>query len=348
MQRILLTIIIIVLIPTTVYRIFSGQSAQPVQRWDEKKNIAVVTNSLAHASFPILYFDDKPFFEKPPLWYMASAALTTATHSSPFSMRLVSLVSGTGIILLTVLLAWGQWGPIAAISAWVVLLCTNQLFITNAGGYFSSHTLRSADLDALQIFFMVITYAACVRITSDKHMSVVAGVSSGLALLTKGPMGIIPLFVATILSFRRGKAERHAFFTAWVILFFTAAPWYLFMTIRFGFAFVSLHIGYHIVDRAFFPMERHSSPPWYYLQLLTNHAVFFSWELLTGSCLWILVHKSYRDVKMLYTFVLTVLLFILPVCIQTRLAWYILPFYPFAALTIGAVTADIAERIRNP
>ncbi len=134
MQRIFVGGLVVILCGGMFYRIFFNLLQAPVERWDEQTNIEVVINSLSHKSFPVLYIDDKPFFEKPPLWYWITAIVVKSVNQSPFSMRLLSAVSGVGVILLTVFLAWRWWGVYAGISSWIVLLTTNQLFVTNAGG----------------------------------------------------------------------------------------------------------------------------------------------------------------------------------------------------------------------
>ncbi len=176
-------------------------------------------------------------------------------------------------------------------------------------------------------------------------MPVIAGVATGLALLTKGPLGIIPLVTATVLSVHIGKAVKQSIFTAWKIFFFTAVPWYLFMTIRFGFPFLSMHFGYHIIERTLSPIEGHDGSVWYYFQLLANRDVFFFWTLVVFSFVWVIVKKLYRKQNVLYVFVSTIIFFIIPTFIRTRLAWYILPFYPFAALVVGIAMADVAKGI---
>lgn len=345
MQRMFAIGVILMLGAVTLWKIFYRLPDTPVAKWDEQTNIAVVTESLSRGSFPFLYLYGKPFFEKPPLWYMTTAGVVILTSESVFSMRLVSAVAGLGIIFLTVFVAWQQWGMLAGIASWIVLLGSNQLFTANAGGYFSTHTFRSADGDAQQIFLMVLGFAATAYISSDRRMSIIAGIASGLALLTKGPMGLMPLVAATVLVLRSPKTIRHSVRTAWILFFCTVLPWYLFMTIRFGFPFLGEHFGYHMIDRAFFALEGHTAAPWYYLLLLSDHALFFSWELLIAGWVWVIVRKLYRDPRVLSVSILATGFLIIPSLMATKLAWYILPFYPFAALLIGAVVSDVSKRL---
>jgi 4-amino-4-deoxy-L-arabinose transferase-like glycosyltransferase len=348
MQRIFYITLLALLFSITAYRLFFHLSHPPVEQWDERTNIAVVENSLANRSLPILYFQDKPFFEKPPLWYIVSAATVTALHDSTFSLRVVSAFSGLLILMLTSYIAWVWWGPIAAIISWIVLLGSHQLFVTNAGNYFSSHTFRSADLDAMQILFILIATMASMHMPSNRLMSLFAGVATGLAVLTKGPLGIIPLFVATALFTNSEKPAKRNIYRAWVIFLITAVPWYLYMMIYFGLSFLQAHIGYHILERAITPIEGHSSSWWQFFYVIGNHKMFFSWELLMGSVAWIEINTLYRDQKILYILLLTILFFIIPTFMQTKLVWYILPFYPFAALLIAAATANVITFARKP
>lgn len=339
MRRVICALATILLTLLTIWRLFSGLGQAPFERWDEVTNVEVVTNLITTRSFPALYAFHQPFFEKPPLWYYLSALIARAVGVSKNSMRALSVVSGLCIILFTVYLAWRWWGTASGFTAWIVLLTTNQLFITNPAGYFATHTFRSADLDALLIAFMIVAFAACASL---KKCSVIAGLATGLGVLTKGPFGFVPLVIATLLFIRK-KRYFCSLWTAWIVGAAVAVPWYLYMTARFGSTFLSAGIGYHLIDRAISPLEGHASSPLFYVWVLASRSVFLSWELLAGSLIWLTVKKKFTDMRVLYSVCMTVVLFLIPTVVQTKLAWYILPVYPFAALTIAAAVGDLVH-----
>ncbi len=336
-------VIFCVLALTTVYRLFVGLEKQTVEVWDEKTNISVVTETIARKEFPILYLNQKPFFEKPPLWYFINSGIATIFGISPISIRLTSSISGLFIICISVLVASRWWGITATIATWVVLLTTNQLFITNAGGYFATHTLRSADLDALQLFFLLIAFISAVEFRRSRFMPIILGVSSALAILTKGPLGILPIILLTGLELFQKRIKRRELINAYLVLSLVVLPWYIFMTVVFGYEFIQANIGYHIAERILIPLEGHEASPWFYLEILTSKKMFVFNFLLVPALLWVILKKKYKDQRIMFLVLMVAFCFIVPSLAQTKLTWYILPIYPFAAMLIGAFIEDVVK-----
>jgi 4-amino-4-deoxy-L-arabinose transferase-like glycosyltransferase len=328
-------IIILILTIASIYRLFFGLGDQPIERWDEKANINVVSDTITRNSFPVLYLGEYPFFEKPPLWYYVNFAIAKTFGISPTSVRVTSAVSGFFIILISAYIAWRWWGKIAMIATWVVLLSTNQLLVTNAGGYFATHTLRSADLDALQIFFIVIAFVSAVEFKNNRFVPLVLGVSSGLAVLTKGPVGLLPIVLFTGLVLIKKGVERRRLIVSWITSILVLLPWYVLMLVKFGYDFLQANIGYHIAERVLIPLEGHEDSVWFYLKILASRDMFVLSFFLLPAFIWVIVNKKYRDARLLFLVLMVVSCFVIPSLVQTKLAWYILPIYPFAAMLIG-------------
>lgn len=208
----------------------------------------------------ILHYNGKPFFEKPPLWYWGSMAIIKihqavipaspesdgqylALSDSPiyrdsagrgqndnvFSYRFISALSGAGLTFLIYLLGKKFWGHWAGIVSSLSLLSIGHFFINNVSGYFSTHNFRSADLDALQLLFMMLSFWFFVKATplnppflpfpplrlagggqvsGGKVQSpppengelegvnlTLAFAFSGLAIMTKGFLGLLPIAI---------------------------------------------------------------------------------------------------------------------------------------------------------
>lgn len=315
----------------TVYRCFFNLTALPIERWDEQTNSAVVSDSLSHMSFPSLRLGDQPFFEKPPLWYYVALAASAATGTQLITSRIISAMFGFAVILLTAFIARGWWGPVAGYTAWAVLLTTNHLFVTNPGGIFSTHTLRSADVDSLFILLILLSFGTTNALA--------AGLWAGLAILTKGPLGMLPILISSVII-RKKKYVVPALRTC----FFVIAPWYMYMIAAYGQPFITEHVIYHLGQRTILPIEGHNNPVWYYVSIITNRAFFLSWELVVAAVFWIVIRGLYtKDTMMQRTLLMAGVLFLIPTLTRTRLAWYILPVYPLLAMTIAAAASDFTS-----
>lgn len=317
--------LLILLVVWTLFRIFSDINKPPA-RWDEVTNIRALRETADKKSFPVLYYANKPFFQKPPLWYLINLPFVSHEKSEVIKFRIVSIISAFLIIALSVFFVWKHTGFIGGIITWVMLLLSNQFYTRNPAGIFSSHTLTSADSDSLQLLFILITF--WLLHSKNKSAYLLAGISTGLAVLTKGPLGFVPIIVLTML----GKKVK----TAAIVAFVFILPWYIMMFISFGQEFLQSHIGYHLIQRTTSAIEGHQNPPWYYLQILTNPRIYPVLPLLLIS---IICLKFIRTIpfSIIYCGLTALIFFMIPTLVGTRLAWYILPVYPFLAMFTGMV-----------
>jgi 4-amino-4-deoxy-L-arabinose transferase-like glycosyltransferase len=324
----------------TIYRSFWNLGTTPIERWDEQTNIAVLNDSVSVHRLPVLYLGNQPFFEKPPLWYITNILTAQIIGTSPASMRLISALSGASVIFLTSYCAYIWWGTVAGFTTWITLITTHHFFVTNPAGIFSTHTMRSADADSMYIFLLVSACIACIHIFTNKKIDrwiILAGILSGLAALTKSLFGLTPLLLTSYYLHARKKNATRYIFSLWRISFLVMLPWHIFMVYRFGYSFLYSYGIYHILARTLVPIEGHDKPLWYYVSLISNPSLFPGFVLLLFSS-GILVYqkKMITDFRLKICFGMMLLSIIVPTIVQTKLAWYILPFYPFAALVTGA------------
>lgn len=333
-KQILVILAFIIFSGATLYR-FLKIYDNPIERWDEETNISVLYSS--RYSLPLLFLDNKPFFEKPPLWYWINSVMQKPSISSA---RTFSGICGIFIIFFTVYISWQWGGLLSAFITWIILLSTNHLFVKNAGNIFSSHTLLSADLDSLQMVFLLLSFYL-LSFKKDRYLYL-AAIASGLAILVKGPLGVVPFFSFALLVFSENKKLSSFYWSAIGLIILIILPWYIFMISLYGNEFLTNHIFYHITLRTIQAIEGHQNPHWYYLKLLLNPNVFPAGFILCFSLGWIFVNKKLLSkFHIRFTFVTMILLFIIPSFMNTRLAWYILPFYPFASLFLGYFSSKI-------
>ncbi len=340
MKRALLILGVLCIVGITTFRFFPTPRHIPIQKWDEHTNIAVVTNPLSIKYFPLLYKDSQPFFEKPPLWYWVTI-ITAKPDTDILSARMVSAICGFLTLLLTTYLSWRWWGFIAGLFTWILLVTTNHLFTINPAGSFSTHTLWSADLESMHILFLMLSFATLTR--TSKLAATIAGITAGLSVLAKSPLGLLPLVVATLIHPSSHRPSNYAL--SWGAMIVTILPWYLWMISQFHLPFLATHFSYHIVARIALPLEGHIKSIWYYVQIVSERRFFLSWEWLVGSILFIFLQKLHKESIVKFTLIMAGATFIIPTIMSTKLAWYVLPFYPFAALLVGFATSRFVHLI---
>jgi 4-amino-4-deoxy-L-arabinose transferase-like glycosyltransferase len=148
-----------------------------------------------------------------------------------------------------------------------------------------------------------------------------------------------------------------------VILTVVIVPWYIYQYYHIGRAFIDDHILYHLVRRASEPLEGHHGTWRFYFNIFINMNIFF---MGIPACIGLLaivtgafdrlkskatearprVHwwEDFRLFSIVAGFVLS---FTVITAVQTKLMWYILYVYPFAALIVGVLTRDLVALYRN-
>ena len=203
------------LIIVTGFKIFYGLGAAPLQRWDEQGNVDVVQTTMQSGNWLILTCKDKcsdclprgeavPFLDKPPLWYWLTMCSVKVLGESNTAYRLVTALSGFLLVMLLYALCSTWFGFPAGIATIFTILNTRHLFMT--GDTCTTHSLRTADLDGLQLLLIMLSIFyfwraqqhidfTSRRVKTKTAYLALAIFTSSLAYFTKGPMGFLPVII---------------------------------------------------------------------------------------------------------------------------------------------------------
>ena len=262
---------------------FLHLSRPDAQMWDESDNAIVIFDTLESENRWVLVRDGEPYFDKPPLWYYLTEVAVDLLGANELALRVVSAVAGFALLLLVFTTAARLFSPIAGLAAGLFMLAVSQLYEVRPGGVFATHHVRSADSDVLMIALAFAAFACFARASTGSRRGLLAGAAfTSLAVLAKGPLGLIPAiaFVAYVaLTPARGRVRlRDAALAAGVfgVIFI---PWHLGMYLAYGETFLDLYPRY-VLYRATDGLAGHTPEPWYYLRVLTNRRIFFGIELV--------------------------------------------------------------------
>ena len=237
---------------------------------DESRTAMIVRNIAEEGNWLLPRTPDGYLSEKPPLHYWGSAVFTRVAGESEEVLRGVSWAMAVLTLLVAGRLALLIGGPRAAGVAVVVLGC-NTLFTAWA---------RSATVDMTFTFFLTAGMGAYVAARlgrlEPRSASALCGVGFGLAVLTKGPLGlVIPLAAAAldVLVVTRGRFWKaplpwNAAAPALLIAVALALTWYLPAALAGGRAFLHTSL---LDENVYMPLGlkhgiagSHVKPPWYY------------------------------------------------------------------------------------
>jgi 4-amino-4-deoxy-L-arabinose transferase-like glycosyltransferase len=237
---------------------------------------------------PRLY--GKPWFEKPPLYYWGAALSFKLFGVSEAAARLPSAIAA---LLATLAMAWLAWRVYGAETArWLLLLLP-----TTAGMIGFSHA-AATDMPFAAMLTIAMVFAAClVRAvpipradsftSSTSFTSFFFGVFLGLAVLAKGPAGIVLSGGAVLLWAALTKRWPDAFRCLHPIAIagfcVTALPWYILCSLRNP-TFFRVFIIEHNFKRYLTPEFQHIQPFWFYVPVLL--VCFVPWIFWLIWTLW--------------------------------------------------------------
>ncbi|HEY9674439.1 MAG TPA: glycosyltransferase family 39 protein [Waterburya sp.] len=174
-------------------------------------------------------------------------------------------------------LQWQSW-LVASLGAAVVALNPLTLFFGRTG--YSDMLLNLCFGGSLLAFFL--GYAQPERRKVQERWYLAFYVLSALAILTKGPVGIVlpglimGAFLLYVGRLREVLREMRLVRGALILLMITV-PWFVLVTLRNGEAYIDSFFGYHNFERFTSVVNEHSGP-WYF-QILVAFVGFMPWSI---------------------------------------------------------------------
>ncbi|MDD2679368.1 MAG: glycosyltransferase family 39 protein [Candidatus Omnitrophica bacterium] len=281
------------------------------------------------------YLFGQPQFEKPIFLYWMLRASIGIFGNTPFAARLpAAFIAILGVVAVYLLSLIGFKDDKKAFFSGLVLISCG-FYIGLARSVFTDMIFSVFILFALLSFYWGYTYP------SRKGAGLILfSVSCALAVLTKGPLGLlIPLLV--ILAFLFIKKELRFLccgYSLWGLLVFSAIalPWYILMEAKYGASF-NREFFYNDHFVRLIKAEHPGNDTWYFYPM-TLIGPMFPWSLYTLIALVYLARGIRRGMD---TFTLFLGVWIAAVLLifqfaHSKLTSYIFPLFP----ALGLVTAD--------
>jgi 4-amino-4-deoxy-L-arabinose transferase-like glycosyltransferase len=299
---------------------------------DEAKYTQVAREILLTRDPITLHANGRPWFVHPPL-YMWLQALTGRTFGfSEVSARIWSAVFGVVGIYATILVGEMLFGRGPALLAGIVLATTFEYFVLS----------RLAIFDVVLTAFMLLAFYAFLRAvrTGRSRFRYWAALWVGLGILTKGPIALLlpGLVTAAYLAIRRiGVGGVRAWIGPGVVAAVLGFSWYIIEWARHGWEFVRIVIGYYTVTRFVGVVEGQTGPWWYYAPVFGIGA--FPWTAFVLAALPYHIRRRRGDGSLLVLLWIGVTVVFYSLA-GTKLPNYVLPAFPFTALSVAVVWHD--------
>jgi 4-amino-4-deoxy-L-arabinose transferase-like glycosyltransferase len=316
--------------------------------------IAEELRSFEHGAtgLVVLHLNGEVYTQKPPLYYwLAALAGAPGGRVTELAARLPSALAGIGAVALTLLLGTRLLGGGAGVLGAAILLTTWEF----------AYLARRVQFDVLLTFFELAALASFWwldrGIGGRKRHQLVLHLSLGLAVLVKGPVGLlIPLLtIVAFLLWERRPRDLRAVLPLWALPL-SLGPglaWIAAATALAPSGYADAAVGENVIGR-FFSGTSHARPFWYYLWNFPLH--FLPWTLAWPVIAWvgrrsIFVPEADESARRAWRFLLagvaaSLVFFSLS---AGKRSLYLLPIFPATALlTADALLRWLAGRARLP
>lgn len=305
---------------------------------DEGLNAEAARAMYVSGNWVVPQFNGELRSAKPALLYWLQATAYDLFGVNEMAARLPSALAA----LLTALLAYelARFMFCASVGFMTGLILVSSLLFCGSAHF--------ANPDALLHLFTVLTlllYWRDFERGGDRWL-LWTGISSGLAVLAKGPVGLIlPSAVISLHLFWSGQFKR--WFKPWlvggvIVFILVAIPWYAWVAAETKGQFLREFFFKHHVQRFNEPMESHSGPFVYYLLVLcvgfAPWSMFFvpsSWHAWKSQPRSEDTQKRTIDPRYRFLFSWMIMFFLFFTAAATKLPNYILPVYVPVAIMIA-------------
>jgi 4-amino-4-deoxy-L-arabinose transferase-like glycosyltransferase len=288
---------------------------------------------------------------KPPLnvWLMALSMKSFGI--SLVSIRVASVIAALLTVLVLLLWTWRRFGPRVSVLSALVLSTTF--------GFLYVHSGRSGNPDALLTLFMLLIVVVLDGASARPSLRIWLGPLLAGVFLLKGMAVLLPLLLVAFMESRWRLDLRRRWLpllgafaiggipvAAWTIARWQVDQWTFFRLIFFQ-DFVAL---------AATPLDNQSGTPLFYLNILQKH--HHEWLVAILLAL-ILFPPAWSRVKTSLMFwrndndrqaligAWSVIAIAVPTLMQTKMPWYLNPFYPMFALGAGWILSRAIAEARN-
>jgi 4-amino-4-deoxy-L-arabinose transferase-like glycosyltransferase len=264
------------------------------------------------------------WYDKPPMYYWLVSGSFKLLGQSEFTARFPSAVLAVCGGLLVYFGGKSLMNQRAGFISALVLSTSIEYFYLG----------KAAVTDMTLTFFLT---AALLCYLQRKYY--LAYIAAGMAVLTKGPIGIVfpgmIVLLHLILTKKLQTVKHMKVISGGFLVALVSLPWYIAMYHFHGMDFINTFFGFHNVTR-FLQPEHSTGVLWYYYipVLLVG---FFPWTMFLAQSLW----SSFRNRNQpdgdipFFFFIWAMIVFVFFSISQTKLISYILPMYPALALLVG-------------
>ncbi len=320
--------------------LFVDRTTTPIALWDESRNIVNALEMRERGFALVTTYADAPdlWNTKPPLLIWLMAASVALFGPSEWALRLPSMIAALGTVAILFWFVRRTTGSQATAALAAALLVLSP-------AYFGEHSARTADYDALLLFFVTaylcLLFVALHRARSSSTLLALIGAAICCAFLTKSVAALVPGLGVIGYLVVTARWHRLVATRGYVLLGLgTAGALLLFLALREwqGPGYVQAALFNDVQGRFASSLVTAKSRYFYIEQLRAGFFAAAPLLLLSPAALFIA--RGRTRIVLLFSLCVVVTTLAVFTCAASKLNHYILPAVPFMAI-VAALTFRI-------
>jgi 4-amino-4-deoxy-L-arabinose transferase-like glycosyltransferase len=326
-------VLLIILLVMSFFMFFYKIGAPSLFETDEVIYSQVAREIVRTGDWITLHLFGKNWFIHPPFYMWLTAASSFIFGDNEFNTRLWNAMFAIGLVFVTYLLGKKMFRDGVGLLAGFILSATLQ-YILQA---------RLAIFDIPLVFFLMLSLLFFFYWQEDRlaRYYYLFFLSMGLAVLMKGPVGIVlPLLVIIPYLAATGNLKilfNYRLAPGLIIASLAGGTWYTAEAIIHGRRFIDDVFGFYVIGRYLTSIEQHYGPWYFYVPvIIVGFIPWISFLPFSISYQW----SKRGDSDNLFTLLWLGIVFMFFTLAGTKLPGYIMSFYPLAAISVSKMLSD--------
>jgi hypothetical protein len=309
--------------------LFNNLGADSLPSFDDAYHAQTAKEMLRSGDPITITYDGAPSFQSSPLplWLIASSYMIFGTDE--YAARLPTAVLAFATLVMIYFFARRRWGEEAALAAAFILL-TTTLFMR-----YGRHVMAEVPL----AFFCTAALLAFAEAQRRPAFYYLFGAMTGLAILTKSALGLLPAIIAVAFLLLTGKFReliKPAFLLSALVAVGIATVWYGPALVMHRQAFIDSHIGAYLATHVINGHHAGLGLWGLVFYLIWIPIQYLPWTLPLLPALWWGMKDRREDAVSLLLWLAAILPVILLTFVSSKYTRYLIPIFPAAALLIAS------------
>jgi len=330
----LVTILLLLCLTLLFFRL----GARPLWNIDEGKHASTSKDMVLSGDWVTPTLNGKNFYDKPILYNWLAALSFILFGFTEFAARFPAALLGLGCVIITYLLGRRMFGPVVGFLGGVILATSPEYVILS----------RAVVHDISLVFFVTLAlFSFYLAFTSEGHRKryvLLFYVSSGFAVLAKGPVGVVlPALIIGLFLILKGRLrflKQMQIGLGTLVFLAVAAPWYILISLKNSDYAVYFFIQQNLMNFLASKIG-HPQPFYYYIPFLLGG--FFPWSFFLPLAFIRALRGRLKELddRVLFLVLWFAAVFLFFSVASSKLPTYILPSFPAAALLVAGLWHDL-------